>query len=121
MSLPTLPVSLDELFAFEYNLEAGFVAAMTSAGIENVASSRDGITFAAPFVSLWVQNGATVDGMQKAIPGLGGNLFPYVAFEAVLTTEIITDRVNDLESPQHRTIIGMATGIGFNRDVFGQW
>lgn len=106
MSLPTLPVSFEELFQIEQNLESGFVAAMTSEGLGHVASSRSGITFESPFVSLWVQNGATVDGMQKAIPGLSGNLYPYAAFEGVLTTEIVTNRVNDLESPQHLVIVG---------------
>lgn len=98
--MPLPASSFEELFAFEENLETGFVYALTQAGLPRVGRSRSSQIFETPYHSLWVTNGNALDS-QHAITGLVGALLPYRAFSATLFTETVTDRNVDRREREH--------------------
>lgn len=96
-------VTLEQIFAFEANLESGFQALLTAGGLPNVHSSRSRDVFESPFIALWVQNGSVNEGSQFAIQGLDGNLNPFAAYGGTLTTECVTNRSDN--QPAHTLLI----------------
>ncbi len=89
--------SLEECYAFEDNLETGFVALHKAAGIPNIGSSRSGAIFETPFVSIWWQNGQTLN-HQHAFPD--GRIV-WDTFDGILSTEIVTHRGDDSARNEH--------------------
>lgn len=104
MSLPAN--SLEQLLAFEYNLEVGFVALLEADGLQNVTRSRGLVDFQAPQINLWFQNGAPIEQWQRPmIAGIPGAYLPWGAYTGTLSTECVTDRFDDPNGTKHTLLI----------------
>lgn len=120
----SLPTSLDELFAFEANIEAAYVVLLLAYGLPNAQSSRALTQLETPYISLWYQNGAVVEGNQHQVAFNGitwpGRLLPFNSYTGTLTTEIVTNRSAPPLLP-HTTYIAKLRGALQLFNVVKNW
>ncbi len=111
--------SIEQLLSFEKNIEDGFVAVLSNAGLPSVQSSRGRTDTVSPRISLWFQNGTPKLENQHKIEGLPGRLLPFNSYTGTLTLEIVTSRTSD--SPSHTLLIAQVRTQLQMFNLFQSW
>lgn len=106
MSLPAQ--SLEQLLAFEENIEGLIVAYFTEYGLPNAGRTRSQLSFEAPFVGITFYNGEPIIENQKAIlTGIPGAYLPWNSYTGRLLTTVATVRQDDPNGSVHTGLLGL--------------
>ncbi len=100
----SLPVTLDQLFAFEYNLETAFVACMVAQSITPAPQpSRNLTVFSTPYIEVRFDNGAAILENQHPVAGFVGRQLPFNSYDGNFSIRLATNRGST--SPVHTTLL----------------
>lgn len=118
-----LPVTLEEIYAFESNLETGFAGILGAAGLQGVSISWSNDLVETPNLSLYVNAGQGLLERQYAIPGntSGGAINPYTTYEADLVTTVTTNRSSKTSMTDHRVFIAKMRVAMLMRNINALW
>lgn len=105
--MPTLPVTQEQLFAFEENIEAFIVSYFLANGIDRCGRTRSGQDFLAPFVGVSFYNGNPILENQHPIPGVPGAYLPWNSYDGKLLTAAATIRIDDPTGSVHTGLLAI--------------
>lgn len=115
----SFPVTLDEIFSFELNLENSFIAAMVAQGISPTPQPSFVLTqFDTPYISVWFQNGAANRDNQHSQAGFPGRLSPFNTYGGILSVMVATNRSGNVN---HKLLVAQCRKTLQMWNLYNNW